>query len=118
MVRWDLRMSCRNFNFEGCFDDCVEELFDRDASQRAAQEPADPRFDQLATIGARTRVSRSETANKRAFWSSHWVRAIFWYAGLVVLACSSIGLLAFRGSSNLCGCNEILDRENSAERSH
>ena len=96
-----LPMTRTNFGFDDCFDDCFEELLDRDASQRAAQETTDARLEQLVALAARTTPSRGEAAEPHEFWSSHWVRAIFWLAGLVVLAGGPLAPITLRASADL-----------------
>jgi len=101
-----LPMTRTNFGFDDCFDDCFEELLDRDASQRAAQETTDARLEQLVALAARTTPSRGEAAEPHEFWSSHWVRAIFWLAGLVVFAGGPLAQVALRASA-ISGNREI-----------
>jgi len=60
-------MSCRNFNFDDCLDDSVEEFLDRDTSQASAQKRAEAHDKQLVAVAALAPITENNRAvNGRA----------------------------------------------------
>lgn len=94
-------MTCRNFRFDDCFDDCLEEFFDREASADSAANPGDPKVEQLAAIAARTELARSKGTGPSPYWSAAKLRAVLWQVVLVLLVTGLIVLVGLLTSSSL-----------------
>src|SRR5215467_15837831 len=95
-------MSCRNFNFDDCLDDSVEELLDRDTSQPSAQKRAEAHDKQLVAIAALAPIAENDDAGfTRSLWSGLKARNVFWQTALAMLVCVVIVMIAMQPSSNV-----------------
>jgi general L-amino acid transport system permease protein len=93
-------MSCRNFNFDDCFDDYLEELCDREASQRSGQTLHKSGFPLRETVAARTsEAGEADPTPSLTRRDSSKALAVFWRTALVVLVCGLLALIAIQTSS-------------------
>ena len=110
-------MTCRNFRFDDCFDDCLEELFDREASEHFAAKAADPKLEQLAAIAARAELACSKGTVSSPYWSAAKLRAVLWQAVLVLLVAGLMVLVGLLTSSSLKRHNLAMPIDSLSARS-
>jgi general L-amino acid transport system permease protein len=90
-------MSCRQFDWDGGFDDeCVDELFDRESAGRPWPGTRDASGVRSGSIVADAGVSRRPIS-----WSNPKTRAILWQALIIVVVCGVAAMIALQTTANL-----------------